>query len=325
MVGVLVGIDKLNNQSLYRVILYRHKELTNEWQFKKEIFSEENLYRAMTNGLMLRNATVRDGKVIARTGSFDRFGSGNGFKPYIIISVIIGNDITVGYKIADYDFNVKNIKLEQMLDFCYLAYKRDLIPLQNAMYVNDVGKAGIIRCYPDGEFVKETISIKKKADKSVEKVDDKIRGKPEKSSINTSSIDASLFTELQLRELAQAMTDIGDKCKILYDPKLSPEKMKLLREAMKSGLSVNGLVDPRIDIATLRMYLADLSYGVDISKYLDYRYSIEQINELSIGYLDGLDISQYSDYKLTAEEMAERRIRLESKIWMAHEVKDTFE
>lgn len=315
MKGIIVGIDSFNNQRNFRMVGFTFDN--GKWDFNRQVVAEEQLVALITSGrLQVNNAVVEKGKIKGSTGSLDRFNSAKG-RPVVILSILMANGETVvGYKIADYDGNVKNIKATDMLMMCKIETDRGNVPIQNGMFVPDIGKNGAIRCYPNGDYTKEIVQINKPA--TAVKANPVTKNKVTGATGNPVMND---FTPEQIQQIMMAKNS-GVNYKLLRNEKFTPEQMKVLRETMEDGLNAKLFADPAFSADAMRMYRADMRYKVNIRYYLNPAYSVEQLSELSIGYLGGVDISQYSDPKLTPEEMAERRVRLESKIWKGHAVKE---
>ena len=312
MQGLIIGTDGEGKLKQFRMLVFTHQG--NEWKFTKQVANEKQLTEAIsTNRVQVLNAKVEKGAIKGKTGDLSRF-EGKVNKPLVIISELVaeGQDV-IGYKISNHEGNVKNITTKELIGYCNRMTKNGGIPIQNGMYVPDKdGQKAHIRCYPNGDYIKETIERNKSKNAQPATVN---------STENAKSISKleELFNKEQINELKvgkQAGVDI----KIYGNNKLSAEQMKVIREGLQEGLNTKLFADPAYPVASMRMLRADLKYGVDVSYYLNPKYTPEQLSELSLGFISGVDVSKYADPKISAEEMTEIRMRLENNIWKEHSV-----
>ena len=313
---LIIGVDQQNGTNIYRLLRYRC--VGDVWDFKKLRVNEPQLLSFLREKkLTLRNAAIKDGKLVGTTGSLERFkAKTNGYPPMVIISEVVDSDDNVlGYKICSSFGEVKTISIKDVLKMCETIQNSEMIPFQNAVYVSgDSAKKAHLRAFVEGDFVKEVIHRKKSAYAEPAVV------KTSEASKNLARLE-EMFTQEQIVELKLGKQH-GVNIKVYGNNKLSPAQMAVIRKTMEEGLDPRPFASPEFSVQAMRMYLADLRYGVDISNYINPKYTIDQLNEISLGYMEGLDVSSYADPKLSAEEMAERRMRLESGIWKTHKVEE---
>lgn len=315
MKGVIVGIDTINNEKVYRVIVFKQHGLNN-WDLLKKMVVEKELIQAIkAKKLELINATVDGDKLKGTTGDLSRFNNKVN-RPLVILSEIVTDDTgdIVGYKVANYDGAVKNITAKELLAYCNRVTERGGIPIQNGQYVIDrKNDKHFIRSYPGGDYIREVLERKRSEHAKQVKVDKK------KNEKVLSKLE-EIFTPEQINELRLGKKH-GVDIRIYANPRFTPEQMKVIREALQDKLNAKLFADPEYSVDAMKFLRAELRYGVDISLYASPKYSLEQLSELSTGVISGVDISKYADPKLTPEQMAEIRIRLENNIWKDYDVK----
>lgn len=306
MTGIIVGIQKENNQNIYRVVLYNRSE--NDCQYAKKAINEQALIQAITEGkLVLDNATVVNGKLKGTTGALSRFESAKDFHPVVILSEIVADNVTMGYRIATFDGSVQAIRIKDILAYC-ARVNMNGSPIQNAMYVPENGmNKPHIRAYPDHKFYQETIK-RKKSDIA----------QPAKPNMKENQRQVSrleeLFTRAQINQLKLGKEN-GVDIKIFGNNKLSADQMKEIRLALECGINAKPFADPAYSVSAMKALRLNAKYGVDVTYFVNPKFSAEQIYELSTGYLSGVDIAQYADPSLSAKDMSKKRIYLESQIW----------
>lgn len=314
MQGIIVGIDRDNNKNRhFRVVAFEHKG--SDWKFSKQRVEEKQLLVAIQKGMVIVNAEVKDGKLKGRTGDFSRFENKVN-KPLVIISEMVSKEGTIlGFKIANGDGVVKNITNKELVAYCDRISKKGGIPVQNGMYVPEKdGQKAHIRCYPNGEYIKEEIVRKKSANAKPAQVNE------EKNSKSISKLE-EIFNSEQIKEIKLGKKN-GVNIRIYGNAKLSAEQMKVIREGLEDGINAQLYADPEFSVDAMRILRADMKYGVDVSYYLNPQYNAEQLSELANGFISGVDVSAYADPKNDAQEMAEIRMRLEAKLWAEQNVKE---
>jgi hypothetical protein len=312
--GVVVGIDYINNNKnakVYRAIIAtvnKKAEKQYDWKFECKMLQEQQVIQTITSGAKWLNIKLDGKEIKGSAGALSRFEDAE-HKPFVIISQIESEDgRTLGYKVASYDGNVKNIPLREMIAYGNRISKAGKIPVQNAIFVpEEADKKAHYKSYPNCSFISEVIKVQKNQYTETKKVNIN----ENKKTLN--KLD-EIYSKEQIAELKTGKANEVD-IKIYANPALSAKQMKVLREGLESKLNVRPLAFPEYSEEIMKYYILDMKNGLDIRKYLNSKYSIGQINELSVAVEEGLDISKMANPKLKPEEMAEIRERLESNIW----------
>lgn len=323
-VGVIVGIDKNNNITMYRVLqaqVSKKAENQYDWKFNCTMMNEQQLLGALSSGHNFLNATLdrnSKGKVTikGKSGSLDRFNSnGKNHSPVVILSQIQNDDgKLIGYKIANYDGNVKNVVLKEMIAYGNRSTRDGDTPVQNAIFVPaEEDRAAHFKSYPNCNFIVEVIKSNKNTHTQVKRVNTQQNKK-------TLSRLEEIYNPDQIRQLKIGKQE-GVDIKIYANPALSAEQMAVLRGGLNHKVNVRPLAFPEFDVVLMSLYIDDLENGLDIRKYLNPKYSLEQLAQLSLAAEEGLDLSKMSNPKLSATEMSEIRERLERNIWKDELVK----
>lgn len=308
MKGFIVGIDKDKNRTLYRLVFIGG----NGANFRRQMATEQDLIKALASKKVhLLNATLENGKLKGTTGDLKRFNNGKN-KPFVVISEIKAGDKVLGYKVANYNGAVTNVKLADLMSYCEKTTKAGGVPVQNCMYVGDKdGQRAHLRSYPGYTLPVEKIERKKSANaKKPETVD---------KATNAKNKLETIFTKEQIKQL-----QLGKKnnvnIKIYANPKLSAEQMEVIRKALESGLHGEWIADPAYKVEVMKYLVADMKYGVDVSYYLNPEYSLEQLRELGSGFIAGVDVSKYADPSMSVDEMVRIREELEREVWKEDKV-----
>lgn len=301
MVGLIVGIDKQQENTVYRVILM------DKGGFSRKIVGEAELVNVMASGkINILNARASGSRVKGTTGDLKRFNNGKN-RPLVVVSEIKSNETLLGYKVADYNGVVKNVKLQELMNYCDKVSKQGGVPVQNCMYIPEKdGQKAHLRSYPGYKMPVERIERKKSANAKKPKVVDK--------TAEAKSKLEQIFTKEQIRQLQLGKQE-NVNIRIYANPKLSAEKMEVIRKALKDGLHGEWIADPAYDIKVMKYLVADMKYGVDVSYYLNPEYNLEQLRELGSGFIAGVDVSKYADPSLPVSKMIQIREELEREIW----------
>lgn len=318
--GAIIGIDNINGNKSYRVLMSKvnitGSNVNGEWQFKKLSMSEPEMIQSLGRNKYI-NICIKNNKVYGSAGSLDRFGkeqNKSGTKPVIILSELVTDDgRTIGYKICTYNGEVKNIPLKELIAFCNRITKSNGIPIQNAIFIPESENTKAhIKSYANAAFYKEMLKTNKNR-------------YTEKAKVNTQSNEKALtrleelFTKEQLVELRAAKND-GVELKIIANPALSANQMRILRAALKNGVNIRPIASPDFKDECMSFYIAELYNGCDIRSYLSPKYSLYQLSELSLAADAGLDMSKIGNPKLSATEMQEIRERMQNKLFKNIEI-----
>ena len=318
--GHIIGINKTTSGDMYRVLLNSYDPNTRKWTFARSEVPEAVLIRTLASGKVhLCNAELSAGKLKGTTGSLSRFNPANSkfTRPIVILSELRTDDAAyrlLGYKIVTYDGKVRNIKVQELLDYCSniakmaAKYNGYAVPIQNAIYVEETpGVAAHIKGYIQNQFLVEDIHVSKPSNVEPAKVDQAANKK------QVSRLE-ELFTKDQIEELRKGR-ESGVNYKLYGNNKLSAAQMKEIRKSLEAGINPKLYADPAFKPETMKAYRIQAKYGVDISQFINPSYNPEQIYELSTALISGVDISKLAYPKKSANDMAKERIEMESKIW----------
>lgn len=314
--GIVVGFEKTKDirTNKYRLLLFTRNG--NEYTFNRKVVTGEQLIPELNgNKINFLNIELKQTDkgldIVGKTGSLERFHNGRN-KPFVIISKIETTDgMTVGYKFADYDGHVKNCTSKELLAYCHKITREGGIPLQNAIYrgADNTNINEYIAPYVDNQFFTDLIQRKKPTVKKEE----------HKEETKTQSLK-DIYTKEQLQQLKLAK-EHGVNLKLIQNPKLSAEQMKVLRLGAEHGIrGIEKINNPGIGVMSMRVYLEDLKYGIDVAPYVMPGLSPEQIGVISLAYTNGCDLESLLDPSISPLEMEERRLRLENKIFFEYKV-----
>ena len=314
----VVGVDKTEQGTCYRVILAQFEQKpdkTFNWNFIKKMLNEGSIVQSMKKGLHWANVKYADGKLKGSSGELSRFNNKVN-RPIVIISRITdGNGKVLGYKVADYNGNVINKSLNDMLNYGVKVAKGNGVPVQNAkfMTVSETNKRPFYSAFPGCNFIEEIVVRRKNTNASnIKKVD---TAKNSKTLNNLTDI----YTKEQIKELKGGKSE-GLNIKIYANPQLSAKQMSILRYGLKKKVNVRPIAFPEFKEDVMKYYVADLINGIDIRPYVNSKYSLGQVACLSTAYDLGLDIGSLADPNLSAEDMEREKDRLASQLWKSLEV-----
>lgn len=309
MKGIIVGIQdtaSMNTGKLYRVILYKRE--ANDTKYSKQQLPEYVLANMLReNKIQLDNAALVDGKIKGTTGELSRFTANKDFHPMVILSEIVADGQTIGYRTANFDGKIQSIRVKDVIAYCNRVASYGA-PFQNAMFVQESATKAHIRAYPGQTFFKEVIQ-RKKTDEAVKSPVSNTKN----NSKNLSKLE-ELFSPEQIDKLVLAKKK-GIDVKIIGNNKLTPGQMAILIRGAEDGINVRPFADPAFSEKAMNAYRINAKYGVRITDFIHPGYNAEQIYELSTGWLSGVDITKFSDVKLSAKDMAKKRVYLESLLW----------
>lgn len=332
--NVVVGIDKNNiGQKIYRVISASFVETAEnqyDWKFNCKVVTESKLISAMQQNNKINwgniKLTVDKAKGFEIKGdgaSLDRFNTEHISKiePMVIISEIVDkSNKTLGYKVADYNGNVRNIALKELIAFAHRVIgaqknsTKNIVPIQNAIFVPaDGDKKAFFKSYPNKEFIVEKIDTNKNKYTSNKRV------QISKNQKTLSKLE-EIYRPEQIEQLKLGKAN-GVDIRIYANPALSAEQMKAIRDGLEKRLNMRPLAFPEYSTLLIRYYTDEMENGIDIRKILNPKYNIGQLAELSLAVELGLDISKMANPDNSADAMAEIRQRLQAKIWKDELVK----
>lgn len=307
--GIVIGMSDIQNplHSTYRLVLYGKKD--GQMVYKREVANGEALFKALSSGeLVLDNVGIESGKIVGKTGSLERFKPYGNSHPMLVISEIVADGKTIGYRLVTFDGVIKAIRLKDVIAYCERVGDK-MVPIQNAMFVqNDKsGNSAHLRAFPHQRIRQEVINRNRADTAQPAKVDNKANGK------QVSRLE-ELFSPAQIQQLKLGKAH-GVDIRVFGNNKLSADQMKELRKALEVGVNAKAFADPAYSVEAMRALRINARYGVDVTYFVNPKYNAEQIYELSTGFLSGVDISSYADPSLSANDMSKKRIYLESQLW----------
>lgn len=228
-------------------------------------------------------------------------------KPYVIIAELrsgydVSNTRRVGFKIADSNGRVKNIKYRDAVTICNTYKKMGEVPFHNAMFDSEANaiRLGYDCNIPVEMFIVNRVeNVAKLQDEGPKKVSNKLLER---------------FSKEQLHELKKGK-EAGVDIRAYANPELTAEQMKEVRKGLESGVNARLYAHPDYKPSVMAVYRADMKSGIDIEAYINPEYSVAQLMELGQGVISGIDISKYADVKIPAHEMAEQRMRMEKGMY----------
>lgn len=306
-IGIVVGLEG-EPVKAYRVIIGEIQANNGyiQWgqQFTKQMISDEEMRNILINRqLKFLNVGIgKDGKVKGTSGELSRFRT-KGMPSSVVLLSMIENSAgaCVGYKVANFNGDVKNIVYKEVLAYCDRMTRHGGTPIQNAIYVpkDSDGNSkipGHIKSYPGYPILKEIMQVGK-VEKPVRK------SEATKNEKNLTRLE-EIYTKEQIRQL-KIGKEHGLDIREYANPELSAEHMKVLREAMEKGINIRGLTNPKFKVPELRFYITDLEQGLDISSYLNPEFDIHQLYILSVCAEFHFDISKILNPSIPASEMQE--------------------
>lgn len=323
--AVVVGIDNLDNIKKYRVVMCEYKETDKgsgyyTWNYKCEMMDEAKIRKLINNfgkDFFLNLGIDTKGQIGGRSASLTRFNQGNNnHRPLVIIAHCQTADgKTLGYSVATYDGKVRTVSLKEMIAYGLRCNKNNLIPVQNAIFVasEDADKAAHFKSYPEMPFINSLYETGKNKYTEQRKVQVKQNEK-------TLSRMDEIFTKEQINQLRLAK-EHGVDYRIIGNPNLSANQMKVLREGLEMGVNVRPYAHPEYNPLCMMYYNDCLDNHIDIKPFLSSKYNAQQLFQLALGSENGVNIEKMCNPKLGANEMAEIRERLEANIWKDQLVK----
>lgn len=322
-IGFVIGMDKTSGNSAgyrYRVAIANingNDINTATWVFNLKLMSEIDIANSLLKGAEWANVMLDNNKrfkITGKTGSLNRFTDNeSSIKPLVIMAQLCDGERTIGYKVANYEGKVTNIRIKELEAYGERISRNGGLPVQNAIWVPaSEGKKGYFKPYVENQFIKITVQKSENKYTEVKKVD------TDKNTKALKSIE-EIFSKEQIAELTLGKRN-GVNIKVYANQALSAKQMSIIRSGLEDGVKANLLAFPQFKEDAMQFYMDDLRDGMDITKYLNPSYSLAQITELSLGYASGIDLSKLANPKIPAKDMAEIRERLERGIWKNEDV-----
>lgn len=283
------------------------------------VFSEKDLISFIAAGNKVQNITVASGKLAPVSGALSRFDNNWG----IVVSRLVeaGTDNTIGYRVLPRDGReTMRLRLKDVTTLGNQC-KEGTVPFQNAIFVKDDYSTGVrahIKSFPDCPFpVEEMHTARNKH--AIQNNMPVTSNRPDKSLRELDAEMHSLYTKEQLHQLRLGQKS-GVNISLYANPKISWEKMEIMRITMEKGFDVSVVAHPEYvvpcNVDSLRYILAMLVSGRDVSQLLNPKYTLAQVCELHSGLINFLDISQYADPSISAESMSKIRENLMKEFWL---------
>lgn len=284
-----------------------------EVEWRKRILSAEELYNDIKINGEYENVGIKDGKIVGTAGALSRF-SDKEIQLVVLEEIRNSAGRTLGYKVAQRDGEIFNIKLEDILKFAEREIGKGNTPLINAIFARreDTGTA-FIKGYPNKPI--KVYTIPNKVNKYAEAEKQRIQAMEEsKCTDNREEKLREIYTEEQLEQIRLGEKQ-GLRVAVYANPKLSAEQMKALRQGMAQGVNVSRLAYNEYGVEEMKFYICELLCKTDISAYLSPEYNVGQLLVLSNACERGISLELLSNPKMTAQEMQEVAERIEKEIW----------
>jgi hypothetical protein len=322
--AVVVGIDGTGEQKMYRIILCEYKETGKgkgfyTWNYKCEMLNEAGVKKLIASkgkDFFLNIGLDAKGEINGISASLTRFAPKvTTHHPLVIIAQCQTEEgRALGYSVATYDGRVKTVPMKEMIAYGTRSNKLGLVPVENAIFVPDEdGKSGYYKTYPEMRFLTSVYESGK--NKYVEQR--KVQVKQNEKALNR--ID-EIFTKEQIEQLRLAKAN-GVDYRIIGNPNLSANQMKVLREGLEKGINVKPFAYPDYNPLSMMYYIDCVENKIDIKQFLSPKYKPDQLFQLALASECGLNIEKLCNPKLGADEMSEIRERLEANIWSDQLVK----
>lgn len=310
----ICGID----DSKFRLIRVRYDEKTQRITHINKVVLTERAFSQQKFD-EVDNATLNpaEGTVTKKTGSFDRFApSAKGQRPLIVLSKLISdNGQLLGYKVADYDGNIRNWRIKEVTNYCRRSKRDKVIPFQNVIFAGEDSKDNaIISVYANANILEEV--VKQGINKNV--------AAPAKINVTENKHNLENKDKVFSQKQTMILNDLklkGHNPTVIANPELSAAQMATLASGIERGVNVKPFASPAYSKDAMKFFIAETKNKADISQMLNPKYTLPQLCQLALGRDNGIPFSKFADPKNTAKEMEEIRIGLESQLWGEREAK----
>lgn len=296
---------------VFAVLKYRYSVVNGEprWEASRYQMSEVELLNILkTQSLQFINVQAKDGRVVGRGGSLQRFQKVGNVQ--IVIGVMTTNKVTnntIGYRVVFRDGTIKAIKLSDIITYCNNASSKGIVPFQNAMFVEGKNsQSQFLRSFTEGDFIIENhiYNTRQKSAVDNSQVPKDIEKKVRKRNIT------DIYTKEQVKELRLGRNKMLP-IRIYANPKLSAEQMRALRMALEKGINPQRYASPEIEPIKMRFFTFQLSKRNRINEYLNPEFSYPQLIRLASAVEMGLNIKTLLNPKLQVAEMDDEIVHLE--------------
>lgn len=275
-------------------------------------------------GNVINNAEIINGRIEGLPASFDRFklavdknNRNNVRRPLVLIGRIVNlAGDTVGYKVTDYNGNVRNFDVKTTALWIkqaqnFFVGSKPMPPFQNVI-VHGKDKMGypIIVPYKGRAIVDFSTNVGETKRASV--VDNK---KP-MTSKDKQKVGKTVATfKPECKKLISQAQASGLNVRVLMNPKLSEEQLKALIKGMRRGVDVQKIANPDITPDYMDFCCWVERLGVDCGFVVNENLNNAQRSEVIIGIIDGVDVTRYAKRNKSAREMGQLRIRMRDSFW----------
>lgn len=270
---------------------------------------------------MVVNADVRNGKIVSRGASFDRFkktgmpwqvkrnGQVHKITPMLLVGIVTSNysasQRPVAYRVWTYESGLIGLYAEEVVRYAAAAQKAGRIPFQNAMYIpGRVGQMGFFRPYNDGDFIVEDIRYETKKSLTVKPVP------VEKAAEDADKQPKNLFNRQQMEQLRLGREHDVD-IKQYANPAFNANQMEALRLQLERGINPQRFRNPCYQAQKMRFFTQQLIANRRITELLNPEYTYPQIQRISYAMSRGLDISKIQNPKMSVGQMDDEIIHME--------------
>lgn len=229
---------------------------------------------------------------------------------------------TLGYKLLDIQTRATgNMRTK---DIVAKASQTKVPYLQNGIVRN-----GTVNCYPEHKFPYLVIDDRVRSSDRVNKPKPQVQQQPVPQQgaqmqahhatptiVKERVMTPEDFTKAQLAELEKAKKEIGN-VSIIYDPRFTPQQMRVLWVAKKKGACAEAFAIPEISLDAMKFYadrLVDLGTANECTMLLHRPdLKVEQLQELFLCILDGVPFDDLLD--LSEEEIRVERFKRSNAFW----------
>lgn len=268
---------------------------------------------------MVVNADVKDGKIVSRGASFDRFkktgmpwqvkrsGQVHKITPMLLVGIVTSNysasQRPVAYRVWTYESGLIGLYAEEVVKYAAAAQKAGRVPFQNAMYVpGRAGQMGFFRPYNDGDFIVENIRYETKQPVTVKPV--------EKAAEDADKQKKNPFNKEQMEQLRLGR-EHGVDIKQYAHPAFNAKQMEALRLQLERGINPQRFRNPCYQAQKMRFFTQQLAANRRITEIMNPAYTYPQMQRISYAMSKGLDISRIQNPKMSIGQMDDEIIHME--------------
>ena len=224
---------------------------------------------------------------------------------------------TLGYRLLDIQTRaVGNMRTK---DIVARANQTKTQYLQNCIVIN-----GSVYCYPEHKFLYMIVDERVKKSERIQKPKPQVKAaeKPVQHVKQTEKVmTPDDFSKAQLSELEKAKKEIGD-ISVIYDPRFTPQQMRVLWVAKKKGACVEAFAVPEMSVDAMKFYadrLVDLGTANECTMLLHKpELEVNQLQELFLCIIEGVPFDDLLD--LSEDEIRVERYKRSSVFWNASPV-----